>query len=196
MRVSFAMPCALLACAMAPRPVSRFVPTDASFEPAPLPGAPRLLIDQADVDAEPPFKAVGVLEVQGSANDTVNAFLARVSQAGSRAGCEVVEQRDLFERMTNQSLPSPPQGKGAVELLPARTWIGTDEAIWQFLCGVRPASRGEAIESYYAATRVAASLRDAHAAAHLCERYIPTGSHIARMYCGKPVGAAPATLTQ
>jgi len=188
MRMPSVMLCALLGCAIAPRPTTRFVLTDASFAPAPRQELPTLLIDQGDLDAAPAFKVVGVLEVQGIATDTVDSFLARVSQAGAHAGCEVVEQRDLFERMIKRVEPAPAQPDVAIlheQLLPTREWIGTDEAVWQFLCGVRPASPEEARESFHEATLVATRLRNEQVGAYLCEPYIPTGSHIPRTYCAR-----------
>jgi hypothetical protein len=167
--------CAATGCAGASS--HRFVRSDEGFQPAPRAAPPTLLADQREVDAAPPFKFVGVIELEGNANETVDAFLARLSDTGARLGCEYVVQRDLFGLGQQVALRQPPKTKFGPDWLPMRLWAPNEQAKWQFFCGVGRVSPTEAWESRDLATATAARMRTAELGEG-CQPYTPTGSHI------------------
>jgi hypothetical protein len=179
-------------CASMVQPVNRFIRTDDSYQPQPI-EEPALVIEQKELDQAKPFRCVGVLEVQGSAHDSINYFLKRVAEVGARQGCEVLAQRDLFELTNKLELQQPAKQNGgphsvAPEFLPTRAWYGNGIAVWQFLCGVRPADDKEAVASYRYAVSVAAELRDIELGNAVCDPYTQTGSHRREIHgCGKPL---------
>jgi hypothetical protein len=117
----------------------------------------------------PPFKLVGVLEVEGKETERLALFLEVVAQAGAQAGCDVVVQRDAFE--------------GGVRVqrldLMGRDWRRNGHAIWQFLCGVNGATKDEESASMKLAVKTAVKMRVAEFGDfEPCEAYTPLGSRV------------------
>jgi hypothetical protein len=166
-------------CASAIPPTQRFVLTDQGFDSAPRPEKPRILFDLDEMEHEPPFKSVGILEIRGNSHDSINAFLARVAEAGARSGCEVLAQRDLFELTASTDLAQPQNLSvpGSPRYLPTRSQVLNGVAVWQFLCGVQPATPQQAAYSRRVAIARAISLRDKELG-EVCRPSTPLGSHV------------------
>jgi hypothetical protein len=162
-------------CAEAMGPSHRFVRTDEQFTSAPLAQPPKVLIDPGEIAQLPPFKSVGVLEIKGNAHDSVDVFLARVSELGAKSGCEVLAQRDLFELTQKIDLEDKPMMAGT--MLPPRSEFQTGVAVWQFLCGIAPATDEEAKASRKTAIALAVQLRDKELG-DVCKPTTALGSHI------------------
>lgn len=177
-------------CATAPE--NRFIKLDESYAAKPV-AESTLVIEQKELDTAPPFRTVAILEVQGSAHDSINYFLKRVADVGARQGCEVLAQRDLFELTYKIELQGPStqiSGRGAPPhvYLPTHSWHGDGTAVWQFLCGVRTRDQREAAQSWRVAVSVAAELRDRQLGLRVCEPYMQAGTHITRVHgCAKPL---------
>src|SRR4051812_33904807 len=75
----------------------QFVRTDRSFTPAPRSEVPKVLVEAREIDAEPPLRVVGVLQVTGENRKSVDGFLAKIATAGAELGCDAVLQADVFE---------------------------------------------------------------------------------------------------
>jgi hypothetical protein len=131
----------------------RFVRTDESYSPSPRSQSPKV-VEQKDDSL---FRCVGVLEVQGNQHDTLQSFLSRVTDAGAEAGCELLIQSDQFDLTAKHNLTS--QSGDEPEWLPSRWWYANDASVWQFLCGVAPATEGEATETLEQATEMATRMR-------------------------------------
>jgi hypothetical protein len=151
----------------------RFTRLDGNFQPSVHKVAPTLLVDAHELDAAPPFKSVGILEVQGREKETINAFLARVEQAGAELGCDVLLQRDAY-RLGLWVRRPPVRGLNGV----GHEWIANDQAVWQFVCGVNGSTPEQAILSLESAFKAAARLRENEFGTQVCEPYVPLGSHI------------------
>jgi hypothetical protein len=147
----------------------RFVQTDQSFQIAPRDELTQVLVDEQEVVQAPPFKLVGVLEVEGKEMEHLAVFVKRVAQAGAKVGCDVVVQRDAFEGGTRVRRLD---GAG-------RDWRRNDRAIWQFLCGVNGATAAEQLTSMRLATATAVKMRaDELGSFEPCAPYTPLGSRV------------------
>jgi hypothetical protein len=147
----------------------RFVQTDEEYTPRRRNVPAKVLVDEREVAAEPPFKVVGVLEVEGKETEHLSAFLERVARAGAGAGCEVLVQRDAFE------------GGTRVRRLDraGRDWRRNDRAIWQFLCGVGQVTAEDQLSSMRLATARAVKLRLAEMGDfEPCAPFTPLGSRV------------------
>jgi hypothetical protein len=165
------------ACSACVEATNRFVRSDQQFTPAPRLQAPKLLVNQSEVALEPPFKWVGVLEIQGSKFDSVNSFLARLANAGAKIGCEYVVQRDLFGLGSRLRLPRGAAADLGSPLLPTSMWVPNDLTTWQFFCGAGRVTLPEAWASRDIAIATALDLR-ADVLGLVCQPYTPIGSHI------------------
>jgi hypothetical protein len=179
-------------CASNLAPVNRFIKIDDSYAGKPVEES-TMVIEQKELDETPPFRTVGVLEVEGNAHDSINRFLQRVAEVGARQGCEVLAQRDLYELadiVMMQGRPTQVSGRGAPPhvYIPTTMRHGHDVAVWQFLCGVRPSGPREAAQSWRYAVSVAAELRDRELGLHVCQAYMQAGSHISQVHgCAVPL---------
>jgi hypothetical protein len=147
----------------------RFVLTDDKYQATPKEDPAQVLVDEKEIKAVPPFKLVGVLEVEGKETEQLAVFYNRVAQAGGQAGCDVVVQRDAFE--------------GGVRVqrhdMMGRDWRRNDRAIWQFLCGISGATEEQESASMKLAVKEAVKLRVAEFGDfEPCEAYTPLGSRI------------------
>jgi hypothetical protein len=147
----------------------RLVLTDDKFQATPKEDPAQVLVDEKEIKAVPPFKLVGVLEVEGKETERLAVFYDRVAQAGGQAGCDVVVQRDAFEggvRVQRQDMAG-------------RDWHRNDRAIWQFLCGINGATEEQESASMKLAVKTAVKLRVAEFGDfEPCEAYTPLGSRI------------------
>jgi hypothetical protein len=121
--------CLLAGCAAASPKAERFVRTDHSFLPSWRSEPSKVLVQDKEVALETPFKAVGVLELEGREAETQALFLERAAQAGAAEGCDVLLMREAH---------------GAVR---------------QFVCGVNGVGELERLKSMKEAVATAADLR-------------------------------------
>jgi hypothetical protein len=170
--------CATACASLHPKMTDRFTPVEKSFHPVEREDVPSLLIDQDDVADAPPFRSVGVIEVEGREKESLNAFIARAQSAGADFGCDVILQRDAFHLgFWNRNAPAP--GAGLQGL--GRTWTTNDQAVWQFICGVNGASPEEATKSRDEAIKVASRLREELLDSQVCVPYTPLGTRVHKL---------------
>jgi hypothetical protein len=155
-----AIACCLLSFGCVVQMKHRFVRTDRSFTPSPRDAQPKVVEQGAEVKDEALYRCVGVVEVQMNEHDTLQTFLARVTDAGADAGCELLIQTDQFELRARHNLISREQEEPPW-WLPSRWWYANDAQVFQFLCGVGPATEGEATQTLEQANQMAAQLRSA-----------------------------------
>jgi hypothetical protein len=156
--------------------VYRFVRTEQDFKIEARNEPAKVLVSDQEVAAEPPFRLVGVVELEGKESQPLTVFVEDAGVAGAALGCDVVVHRDAFElatRVRRRMLP----GFGRVGL--GREWVRTDDVVWQILCGVNGASAVEQLDSLKVATSMAVALRRQDLGDYEpCEQYTPTGSHV------------------
>ncbi|HEY2027718.1 MAG TPA: hypothetical protein VGH20_00795 [Myxococcales bacterium] len=142
--------------------------------------AAKLLVSDEEVYAEPPFKLIGVVEVEGKETEQLQAFVARAQEAGAAAGCDVLVERDAFELGTRIVRPFGPRfTRGTM----GRDWQRSDQVVWQFLCGVSGATDDEEAQTMREATSLAINLRWKELGGYEpCEQYTPTGSHVRKTH--------------
>lgn len=154
----------------------RFVRTEDDFKIAARSEPAKLLVSEQEIAAEPPFRVVGVMELEGKESLPLKVFVEGAGVAGAALGCDFVVHRDAFELATRVQRAMLP-GFGRVGL--GREWVRTDQVVWQFLCGVNGASAVEQIDSLKVATSMAVALRRQDLGDYEpCEQYTPTGSHV------------------
>ncbi|HEY2030681.1 MAG TPA: hypothetical protein VGH20_15900 [Myxococcales bacterium] len=193
-RLVFAVAFAV-ACATAPTPVAkdgahnavrapsvRFIPLDHGYSLSPHGEPAKVLVDDKEIAAEPPFKVVGVVEIEGKETEQLAAFVARAEDGGASAGCDVLVERDAFELGTRVQRPSTPVFNSQITRgMLGRDWQRNDQVVWQFLCGVNGASDSEQAQTLKRATSLAVDLRRKELGNYEpCEPYTPTGSRIRR----------------
>jgi CxxC motif-containing protein (DUF1111 family) len=125
----------------------RFVKTDDAFAPSTAGDFPDLLADEREIAKAAPFKSVGVLEVRGRVTEGRQRFLDHALNAGADLGCDVIVQRDHFQR-------------GRRDWIRGARWRGDEIATWQFLCGVSGVTEQEAKSTRRTAVLTAARMRD------------------------------------
>src|ERR1700749_2544079 len=111
--MKLALICGLLAgCAATQKPAppttASFTPLESAYQGAPRERLPVVALDEKELMAAPPFRAVGVLQVEGKETRQLKAFLDAVAEAGAQAGCDVLYQRDAFELGTRVPKPIIP----------------------------------------------------------------------------------------
>jgi hypothetical protein len=157
--------CFLLAgCSMQ----ERFVKLDEQgFQSNSRADPPKVFVDESEMvkNRAPPYRYVGVVEIEGMETEKLSVFYERVAKAGAGVGCEAMLQRDAFQ--------------GVVRIAGAgRRPHRNDMAIWQFLCGVRGASEEESAATLKKAVALATRMRADAFGYEPCAAYTPTGSHV------------------
>jgi hypothetical protein len=170
--------CATACATLRPPMTDRFTPVDKSFQPVESDAIPALLVDLDDLADAPPFRSVGVIEVQAREKESLNAFIARAESAGADLGCDVLLQRDAF-RLGFWTRNAPTYGSGLQGM--GRTWTTNDQAVWQFICGVNGASPEEAKQSRDEAIKLAWRQRDELLDSQVCVPYTPLGSRVRKL---------------
>lgn len=162
---------------------ARFIRTDATFERAPRAEAAKILVSDKEINAEPRFKVVGVIELEGKETEPLATFVDFAQNAGAEVGCSVLVQRDAFELGTRRArmiVPPGPSGQLTRGSL-GREWYRSDRVVWQFLCGVPGATDDQQDVSFKRAVATAVDLRRKELGNYEpCDPYTPTGSHIHR----------------
>jgi hypothetical protein len=167
----------------------KFVRIDPSFTPAPHEQLPKVLVDLPEIYAEPPMRAVGVLQISGASKKPVDDFLHKVAEAGAALGCDAMMQADVFELDPRQESLNPVRNPLGV------FWVAGDEAGWQFICGVKGASDFEAARTYELALEAAGALRDSQFGMRVCDRNPPTGSHVPSFFvCSEMKGVTGRSI--
>jgi hypothetical protein len=84
-----------------------------------------VLLDDKELAKAPPFKAVGVLQVEGKETKKLTAFYDAAVAAGQAAGCDVLYQRDAFEIGTRIPKVMIPGGGGIGKFVASsgREWM-------------------------------------------------------------------------
>jgi hypothetical protein len=170
--------CATSCATLRPPMTDRFTPVDNGFQPAESDAIPALLVDLDELADAPPFRSVGVIEVQAREQESLKAFIARAESAGADLGCDVLLQRDAF-RLGFWVRNAPTPGVGLIGL--GRTWTTNDQAVWQFICGVNGATPEEAKKSRDEAIKLASRQRDELLDSQVCVPYTPLGTHLRRL---------------
>jgi hypothetical protein len=192
---SFFVAVVVLACATSPSvhetsghetsraPALRFIPLDSAYRPSPRPEVAKVLVDDKEIAAEPPFKLVGVVEIEGKETEQLRVFVTRAEEAGASVGCDVLVERDAFELGTRTPRPLAPIYRGQTTRgMLGRDWQRSDQVVWQFLCGVTGSNDSEEAQTMKQATSLAVDLRRKELGNYEpCEQYTPTGSHVRRM---------------
>jgi hypothetical protein len=175
MKVSLAAICLAAACAPMQE---RFVKLDHDFQANSRAEPPEVYVDETEMlkKQAPPYRFVGVVEVEGKETEKLTTFYERVAKAGAGVGCEAMVQRDAF------------QGVMVVQRhdMMGRTVNRNNMAIWQFLCGVGGATEAEAAATMKQAVAMAVKMRfDEMGSQELCQAYTPTGSRVRKnRVCG------------
>jgi hypothetical protein len=148
----------------------RFVKLDQQSQATSRAELPRIFVDSNEMVKEkaPPYRFVGVLEVEGMQTEELSVFYERVAKAGAGVGCEAMLQRDAFQGVAPD--PSPYGFKPSVQSGGGTTDVGARSsggvgaasagagsttaggggvyhnnlATWQFLCGVGGATQEQA----------------------------------------------------
>ena len=169
-----------------PEPEPHFTRTDPAFVATPRAAPSTVLLDDKELAAAPPFRAVGILEMDGKETKRLSAFYDAAAKAGATFGCEVLFQRDAFElgsrvqkpRIPGSDDPAHPH-MGHFIASSGREWQRNDRVRWQFLCGVNGGTYAEQDRSMKAATNKAVEARrTALGNFEPCDPYTPTGSHV------------------
>jgi hypothetical protein len=168
MKLALAALCLAAACAPMEH---RFVKIDSDFAANSRADPPEVYVDEAEMlkKQAPPYRFVGVVEVEGKETEKLTTFYERVAKAGADSGCEAMLQRDAF------------QGVIVVQRhdMMGRDMKRNNMAIWQFLCGVRGATEAEATASLKLAVAKAVRMRsDEMGNQEVCVAYTPTGSRV------------------
>ncbi|HEX4382824.1 MAG TPA: hypothetical protein VH083_07740 [Myxococcales bacterium] len=164
----FLVACVLLSgCALQ----ERFVKIDQDFQANSRADPPQVYVDEAEMLSKqaPPYRFVGVVEVEGKETEKLSVFYERVAKAGAGVGCEAMVQRDAF------------QGVIVVQRhdMMGRDMKRNNMAIWQFLCGVGGATEAEATATMKRAVAMAVRMRsDEMGNQEVCMAYTPTGSRV------------------
>jgi hypothetical protein len=172
----------------APVPKPRFTNIDASFKGV-AHGPSIMVLTDDEMAGTPPFRAVGVLEMEGKETKRLKAFYEAAAQAGGDHGCDVLFQRDAFELGTRVSKPRIPIDDSQYRLgdfmgSSGRDWHRSDQVVWQFICGVVGTGTGSVSDRDQAktlrvATTTAVELRRKQLGDfEPCDSYVPLGSHI------------------
>jgi hypothetical protein len=184
----------------------RFVKLDQELQLNARNELPRIFVnsDEMAIEKAPPYRFIGVLEVEGIQTEELSVFYERVAKAGAAAGCEAMLQRDAFKGVA----PSPAQlglkpsiqtgggstGAGGSGLSAGSTGVAApgagsttaggggvyhnDLATWQFLCGVGGATQEQAEVTFKKADALAVRMRVAVLGFEPCAPFTPLGSHI------------------
>jgi hypothetical protein len=164
----FLVTCVLLSgCALQ----ERFVKIDQDFQANSRADPPQVFVDEGEMVKKqaPPYRYVGVVEVEGKETEKLSVFYERVAKAGAGVGCEAMVQRDAF------------QGVIVVQRhdMMGRDMKRNNMAIWQFLCGVGGATEAEATATMKRAVAMAVRMRsDEMGNQEVCMAYTPTGSRV------------------
>lgn len=149
----------------------RFVKVDQEFQANSRAEPPEVYVDEAEMlrKQAPPYRFVGVVEVEGKETEKLTTFYERVAKAGAGVGCEAMVQRDAFQ---------------GVIVVRRHDMMGRDVkrnnmAIWQFLCGVGGATEAEAAATMKQAVAMAVRMRaDEMGNQEVCSAYTPLGSRV------------------
>jgi hypothetical protein len=165
-----------------------FTRTDQTFIATPRAAPATVLLEDKELAAAPPFRAVGIVEMEGKETTQLSAFYDAAAKAGASFGCDVLYQRDAFElgtRIAKMRIPNadPPNGPSMGHFIASsgREWTRNNMVRWQFLCGVNGGTYAEQDKSMKAATNKAVEARrTALGNYEPCDAYTPTGSHVRR----------------
>lgn len=156
----------------------RFVKVDHDFQANSRGEPPQVFVDETEMlkKQAPPYRFVGVVEVEGKETEKLTTFYERVAKAGAGVGCEAMVQRDAFQ---------------GVIVVRRHDMMGRDVkrnnmAIWQFLCGVSGATEAEAAATMKQAVAMAVRMRaDEMGSQEVCQAYTPLGSRVRKnRVCG------------
>jgi hypothetical protein len=152
----------------------RFVKLDeeAGFQANAKADPPQVFVDEGEMakNRAPPFRYIGVVEIEGMETEKLSVFYERVAKAGAGVGCEAMLQRDAFQGVVGI------QG-GYTRALGAQLHRN-NLAVWQFLCGIRGASEAESAVTMKKAVALAVRMRADAFGYEPCAAYTPTGSHV------------------
>jgi hypothetical protein len=179
----------------------RFVKLDQGYQPGPRTDPPRVFVDGDEMAKEkaPPYRFVGVVEVENIQTEQLSIFYERVAKAGQGLGCEAMLQRDAFQGTAPD--PSPrtykpgtqhvsgdrggaepggggSSGGGDSTLSGGGVPYHNNMATWQFLCGVGGATDEQAVSTFRQADALAVKMRVAVIGFEPCAPFVPLGSHI------------------
>jgi hypothetical protein len=183
----------------------RFAKLDQGYEANPRADPPRVFVDADEMIKEkaPPYRFIGVVEVENIQTEQLSIFYDRVAKAGQGIGCEAMLQRDAFQGVAPDPTPitfkpsaqlsggiagaSQPGASGSNA---GGNGIGgsitsggggvyhNNMATWQFLCGVGGATQEQADLTFKKADALAVKMRVAALGFEPCAPYTPLGSHI------------------
>jgi hypothetical protein len=176
----------------------RFVKLDQEFRANARVDPPRVFVDEVEMARKqaPPYRFVGVVEVEGLQTEKLSVFYERVVKAGAGVGCEAMLQRDAFQggvrvlSAVTQSLQRvggdrasvrEPGGGGSFITGGGDTLYRNDMAIWQFLCGVGGATDEQAKVTMKKAVALAVKMRADELGFEPCAAYTPLGSHVRKV---------------
>ncbi|HEX4383146.1 MAG TPA: hypothetical protein VH083_09365 [Myxococcales bacterium] len=177
----------------------RFTKLDQGYEPTSRAEPPRVFVDADEMVKEksPPYRFIGVVEVENIQTEELSIFYERVAKAGQAVGCEAMLQRDAFRGVALPPLPltlkpdAQSMGGKAVGVSSGSGFSAAGSytaggggvyhnnmAIWQFLCGVGGANQEQAEVSFKKADALAVKMRVAVLGFEPCAPFTPLGSHI------------------
>ena len=183
----------------------RFVKLDQGFTANSRAEPPRVFVDADEMAREkaPPYRFIGVVEIENIQTERVSVFYDRVAKAGQAIGCEAMLQRDAFLgvapdptpitfKQSSQLSGGKPSANqpGASGTSAGGNSIGgsltgggggvyhNNMAIWQFLCGVGGATQEQAEVTFKKADALAVKMRVAALGFEPCAPYTPLGSHV------------------
>jgi hypothetical protein len=185
----------------------RFVTLDEGFKASARADPPRVFVDANEMVKEkaPPYRFIGVVEVENIQTERLSVFFERVAKAGQALGCEAMLQRDAFQGTAPD--PTPIMVKPSVQSMGGiaagvSSGGGTNAggnsaggslsaggggvyhnnmAIWQFLCGVGGATQEQAEATFKKADALAVKMRVAVLGFEPCAPYTPLGSHVRKV---------------